>query len=218
MLFSRFALIGPPASGKGTQCHQISLRQNLLHLSTGHLIRREIDEQTEVGLLAQKHLEQGDLLADSVVLDLVYQELAERDFDQYLLDGFPRTLPQAEAFEQLTLEKGKPLQAVFLLDVPEALLLERVLNRATCPECGHTMATAGSSEKLVCPSCSAFMERRVDDSREVFAKRMEAYKEQVDPLVSFYQDRGILVRIEAGASSVEEVTARLLAEISDKAL
>lgn len=211
MPLTRVALIGPPASGKGTQCALLAEARGLLHLSTGHLIREEIERGTELGNHSREKIARGELLADGIVLELVRQRLQPRHWDHFLLDGFPRTRHQAEAFQQESVQRGGGLQRVILLEVPEDLLLERALNRATCPSCGHTQSVAGAAEPAKCSRCGHTLERRDDDNRESFAQRMASYHQQTGPLLEFYRQQGLVAAVDAGSSSVDEVTQRIAA-------
>lgn len=215
MPLTRIALIGPPASGKGTQCALLAERRGLFHLSTGHLIRSEIARGSSLGREAEERIARGDLLEDGSVLQLVRERLRPLRWDGYLLDGFPRSLGQAEAFQRDAEAVGGALQRVIVLEVPEALLLERALNRATCPRCGHTQGVAGAREPQTCARCGATLERRDDDNRDSFERRMQAHAEQSGPLLEFYRQRGLVRAVAAGASSVAEVTARIEALLDE---
>jgi len=199
----RLALIGPPASGKGTQAEKIGEHLGLPVVSTGRMLRDEEASGSEVGLLSVELSKMGNLLPDTAIMELVEGWLAERGA-RFLFDGFPRTLPQGEAFEQLLADRYETsLDAVVLLSADEGELERRTLARLTCLSCGRALESSSllvGREVERCPDCGADLVRRRDDKRGVFALRMKQYREMTEPLVAFYSRRGIIHRIDASGT------------------
>ncbi|MEM6910763.1 MAG: adenylate kinase [Verrucomicrobiota bacterium] len=207
----RVILLGPPASGKGTQAQFLKEHFDLPTVSTGELIREEIRRQSEIGRATQAGIEAGAFLADDLVREMIAARLAQLP-DGFVLDGFPRTLPQAEALEGLLEESGQPLDHVFHLDVEEEVLLDRVLHRVGCPGCGRSFSEKKNpiAEGGPCPrpGCGGRLLRRKDDTRETLERRLGEYREKTRPLIGFYRERGLL-RVLAGAREADEVFAQL---------
>ena len=185
-------LLGPPLAGKGTVASRLSSDAKLLHLSTGNIFRENIANETPLGIEAKKYMDGGNLVPDEVTIAMVLETIsADPGVNGYLLDGFPRTLPQAEAFQQQVSNPEKVL--VVLIDVDDEVLIERAASRFTCTQCGQTYSqVVPSKEEGVCDVCGGELIRRPDDEPEVTSERLKVYHKQTEPLVAFYENLGIL--------------------------
>ncbi|MGJ8671508.1 adenylate kinase family protein [Rubritalea sp.] len=199
----RIILMGPPASGKGTQSLRIQKLLGVSALSTGNLLRREVESGSEIGVEVEVYLNSGAYVPDPLIMKMVANWIAEHDESGWLLDGFPRTLVQAQA-----LESDPSFQAPTLaiaLDVPEALLEHRIAGRRECSQCGATVSvSAGSDEK--CPECGGELVSRADDDLENFRRRYANYREFTQPLFDYYAAQGKLLAVD-GSRSPNEVFA-----------
>ena len=176
---TRLLFLGPPGAGKGTQAARLCEANGMSHLSTGDLLRSEVSAGTALGLEAEAVMNRGELVSDELVLAIVESQMKTLSGSGWLLDGFPRTVPQANALEPLLKELEQPIEAVVLLELDDAVLIERLLARG-----------------------------RDDDNEVVIRNRLEVYREKTSPLISFYQDKGLLVSVQANGS-VEEITQRI---------
>ena len=181
---SRLLFLGPPGAGKGTQAARLCNANGMSHLSTGDLLRSEVAAGTALGQEAEAVMNRGELVSDVLVLAIVESQLKGLSSEGWLLDGFPRTVPQADALEPLLDELKQPIEAVVLLELDDAVLIERLLARG-----------------------------RDDDNEAVIRNRLEVYREKTSPLISFYRDKGLLVSVEANGS-VEEITERITKVLS----
>lgn len=208
----RLVFLGAPGSGKGTQADILKEKFSIIKLSTGDLLRGEIEKNTTLGKKAQTYMNQGKLVPDDIMIGILEKKVTEFEAEGkgYILDGFPRTLPQAEALDVM-LEKNKaPLDAVILIDVPEDELLERLTSRWTCRNCGATPSFPdGKPENAVCPNCgSKNLYQREDDKRETILKRFDVYRKNTYPLIDYYKKNGLLHRV-SGKGAIEAITKRL---------
>lgn len=206
----RLIFLGPPGSGKGTQAERICRNMDLVHLSTGDMLREEVREDTELGREVRSIMEAGDLVGDEIVNRLVFRRI-ER-LDRFLLDGYPRNQQQARELDAFTAKVEKPVDAVVLLDVPDDEVVRRISSRVTCPECGWVGSGSDLSPGDTCPECGAALVQRDDDRAEAVRNRLAKYHHQTEPLVRHYDSR--LVRID-GVGTVEEVTRRIEAALED---
>lgn len=207
-------LLGPPGSGKGTQAVRLAAECGLPHISTGDLFRSNVKGGTELGAKAKEFMNAGKLVPDSLVLDMLFDRVGNPDCgDGYILDGFPRTLPQAEAYgEQLP---GGTALSVLDLRVDDEILVERAAGRLSCKSCGHIHHATFSPPKQegVCDACgTAGLERRVDDAPDVVRQRLAVYHEQTAPLTRFYEEQGVLTVID-GERTPDEVFQQLLGAV-----
>ena len=194
----KIALIGPPASGKGTQAKWISGKFGIPRISTGNMLRKHVADRTELGMLAQETMNQGKLVSDDIVIKMMEARLKEENCrNGYLLDGYPRTMRQARA-----LESSEGLDVVLYLEVGDEEIVRRMSGRRVCPDCEavyHVINDPPGSED-VCDECDSKLIIREDDKEETVRKRLEVFKEETSPLVSFYSEKGILRRVEASGS------------------
>ena len=204
----KIIFLGAPGAGKGTQADRVSVRLGIPTISTGAIIRAAIKDGTEMGLEAKKFIEKGALVPDNVVIEIVKQRLSKSDCDKgYILDGFPRSVPQAQALDNM----GISLDKVISLEVSDEDIIERMTGRRVCPECGktyhviHLRSTVGGK----CESCGIKLAVRADDAPDVVRSRLEVYHSTTEPLKDFYREKGILCIVD-GADSVEETTKRTL--------
>jgi len=189
-------LLGPPGAGKGTQAARLSTALGLPHVATGDLFRENREKGTPLGKRAQEFMDKGILVPDDVVLEMLFDRVGRKDCAEgYLLDGFPRTQPQAEALEK-RLPQGAKLQ-VASLHVPDAVLLDRVTGRRTCRNCGnvHHVKNARPLVEGKCDRCGGVLVQRPDDTETVFRDRLAVYRKQTQPLEGFYSSRGLLTEV-----------------------
>lgn len=203
-------LLGPPGAGKGTQAEQLCSELSLPHISTGDLFRENRAGGTELGKTAQSFMDKGQLVPDELVVDMLFDRVSRPDCGAgFLLDGFPRTVPQAEALEGRLPEDA--VVRALVLEVPDDELAARLSGRLTCRACGamyHQRFSPPATEGA-CDKCGGQVYQREDDSPEVVQKRLAVYREQTLPLVDFYESRGLLTQVD-GDRSREEVAAALI--------
>ena len=199
-------LMGPPGAGKGTLAKQLKSALNLVHISTGDMFRENIKAQTELGKLAQSYIDHGDLVPDSVTIEMLKARLAEKDCEKgFLLDGFPRTLPQAEALEVLSKEINRPIEVVVNLDCDTQELIRRISGRRVCKNCGAPYHIVTMKPKVdgVCDLCGGPLYQRADDNEEALKVRLDHYIKDTKPLLDFYKERGLLENFNSLMGSVE---------------
>ena len=205
-MIERALFIGPPACGKGTQATWLSAKTGIPVVSSGRMLRIEERAGTELGKLSLELSKTGTLVPDEMVIGLVENWL-DTNGSRFFLDGFPRTLPQTEAFEDMLEKRGTPLQFAVLFDVPDEVRLERATARLTCRDCGKPFPPAAVSEKDKCPKCGGVLIKRIDDAGDVFRLRMEQYSSLTQPVVDFYREKGILIEVD-GTGNPDEVSGR----------
>ena len=204
----KIIFLGAPGAGKGTQAEIVAKRLGIPTISTGAIIREALKTGTEMGLKAKKFIENGELVPDEVVIGIIKDRLAESDCGQgFILDGFPRTVPQAEALDKM----GVTLDVVLSLEVADEAIIERMSGRRVCSGCGATYHVKYNPTKdgVNCDSCNAPLTTRKDDAAEVVLSRLEVYHSTTEPLKDYYAKKGNL-KLVYGAEELEETTARTL--------
>lgn len=199
--------MGLPGAGKGTQAEKIKDQYNIPHISTGDMFRLAIKEGTELGIKAKGYMDEGALVPDEVTNGIVEERLSKEDCKNgFLLDGFPRTIPQAKALQEITTRLNQKLDYVIHVDVPEEKLLERLTGRRVCPTCGATYHVVYNppKEKGICDKDGTELIQREDDTIETVQKRLAVNIEQTKPLLDFYNKQGILVTID-GDQAIDNV-------------
>jgi adenylate kinase len=199
-------LMGPPGAGKGTLAKQLMSYFHLTHISTGDMFRENIKGGTELGLLAKSYIDKGHLVPDEVTIDMLKNRLAKEDCENgFLLDGFPRTIPQAEALEKLSKEINCPIQVVVNLDCNEEELIRRISGRRVCKVCGapYHIETMKPKQEGICDLCGGPLYQRADDNEEALRIRLDHYVHDTKPLLDFYQERGLLKNFNSLISSQE---------------
>lgn len=199
-------LMGPPGAGKGTLAKQLKQSLNLVHISTGDMFRENIKGGTELGLLAKSYIDRGDLVPDQVTIDMLKDRLAKDDCaNGFLLDGFPRTLPQAEALEKLSKEINRPIEVVVNLDCNNEELIRRISGRRVCKNCGapYHVTTMKPKVEGVCDLCGGPLYQRADDNEEALKVRLDHYVHDTKPLLDFYAERGLLKNFNSLIGSQE---------------
>ncbi|MCR4944867.1 MAG: adenylate kinase [Clostridium sp.] len=202
----KIVLLGPPGAGKGTQAKSISNRYSIPHISTGDIFRKNISENTPLGIEAKSYMDNGQLVPDEVTINMVKERLKEDDCKSgYLLDGFPRTVSQAEALEAFLNERNESLNTALLIDVPSDFILERMTGRRVCPSCGasyHIKFNPAIDGK--CQLCGTEVIQRKDDTEETVKERLDVYEKQTQPLIDFYKKKNLLSVVD-GTKAINEV-------------
>ena len=200
-------LLGAPGAGKGTQAQMIKEKYHIPHISTGDMFREAIRNKTPIGLLADSYISKGNLVPDDVTIALVKERLSQDDCaNGYLLDGFPRTIVQAEALAQLSSEINRPIDLVINVDVDESKLIDRISGRRMCKGCGASYHIKNLPPKVegVCDVCGGELYIRKDDNVDALKVRLENYHDQTQPLIDFYANCGLIATVN-GDSSLENV-------------
>ena len=206
--------MGPPGAGKGTQGELLAQRFGVPRLSTGDMIRAALKEGTPLGERVRSFYEAGDLVPDEVVLDLIAEAFARRESaGGFVLDGFPRTVPQADGLALLLAERELALDAVLSLEVPDEELVERISGRRVCEACGHVAHVRTVGETQGCPDCGTELIQRSDDQAETVRNRLAVYREQTEPLLAYYAKSAVGLTAVDGTGTVDEVQDQLLASL-----
>src|SRR5918999_6002059 len=206
-------LLGPPGSGKGTQGERLQEDFRLPYYATGNILRAAVEEETELGRTAKEYMDRGDLVPDEVIIGVIVERLEGPEAaDGFILDGFPRTTPQAEALDRELDRLGRRLTAALLIEVPEDEVVRRLGGRRTCVKNGHVFHVEFDPPKHegVCDICGARLEVREDDKPEVIRPRLDQYHSKTEPLIAHYEEKGILRRVD-GELAPDEVGDRIRA-------
>lgn len=204
----RTVLLGAPGSGKGTQGVVLSKKFNIPQISTGDLLRAAVKAGSELGKKAKSAMDAGALVSDDIVIGLIRERLSEADAQNgYILDGFPRNIPQAQALDEMLEQLGQPLQGVVLLDVPFEELMQRLTGRRTCKDCGaiYNIHLSPPKQEGHCDRCSGELFQREDDNEETISNRLKVYEEQTAPLIGYYQKQSKLHTIP-GTGDIDQIT------------
>lgn len=214
----RLVLLGAPGAGKGTQAELLKAKYACVHISTGDIFRQNLKDRTRLGVQVEAFMNKGELVPDDLVVKMVSERFGEKDVQKqgFLMDGFPRTLPQAEAFGGILEKVGLALDRVLLLKIDEEVLVRRLTNRRTCRSCGKiwNLLAMASSEEKDCPECGGMLYQRDDDAADVIRNRLKVYHEQTAPLISWYKNRGILFEIDSSGSK-EETFRKIQAALAE---
>ncbi len=199
----RLILLGAPGAGKGTVAKLLTDIDGSVQISTGDILRAAVKEGTELGKKAESYMKAGDLVPDELIMDIMGERLLQDDCKAgFLLDGFPRTIPQAEALKELLAKLGIELQAAVNLNVPREVILDRLTTRRTCEDCGAIYNVKSNPPKVegVCDKCGGKVVQRADETEEAISKRLDVFNEQTAPLVGFYDKEGLLLDVNATSS------------------
>ena len=200
-------LMGPPGAGKGTQAEKLVSKDGLTHISTGDMFRKEMKEDSKLGVIAKFFIQYGHLVPDDITIDIVRERLSKNDFPNgFILDGFPRTVVQARSLESLSKELGYNIDAIINLDVDFDKLIKRLSGRRVCRECGATYNLEFKPSKVdgICDICGGELYQRIDESEEAVKIRLQTYMRQTRPLIDYYTMKGSLVNIN-GDQAMDDV-------------
>ena len=208
-------MLGAPGAGKGTQAKRLAAEYNIPHISTGDIFRANIKGGTELGKKAKGYMDAGQLVPDELVCDLVVDRISQADAKNgYVLDGFPRTIPQAEALDAALAAKGENVDYAVNIDVPDEAIIDRMSGRRACVGCGATYHVIFNAPKVanVCDVCGAKLIIRDDDKPETVKNRLSVYHAQTQPLIDYYEAKGLVVNID-GTQDMDAVFAEILEKI-----
>lgn len=215
-----YVILGAPGSGKGTQASRFAEKRNLLHVSTGDLLRDAVARETALGKQVKDTLASGQLVPDSIVLELIKQALSDPDkkskFQGWILDGYPRTTAQAEALEGVIKEIDNTLDGVILLDIDPEVIVKRLSNRRTCSKCKavYNLLNKPPKQEGVCDQCGGELVQREDDKEETIRKRLDVYQAQTMPIIDFYRNNSRLLEVD-GSLPIDKVTAEIERLVSE---
>lgn len=208
----KIIMLGAPGAGKGTQAKKIAEKYSIPHISTGDIFRANIKNNTELGQKAKTYMDQGLLVPDELVVDLVVDRLKKDDCENgCVLDGFPRTIPQAEALDEALAKEGQSVDFAINVEVPDENIVKRMSGRRACVNCGATYHIAYAPTKVpnICDTCQGELILRDDDKPETVQKRLNVYHEQTQPLIDYYTDKKVLVEVD-GTVDIDDVFAAIV--------
>ena len=211
-MFMKIIMLGAPGAGKGTQADMIAKKYNVPHISTGDIFRANIKNGTELGKKAKEYMDKGLLVPDSLVVDLVIDRIHEDDAKNgYVLDGFPRTIPQAEALDNALTEAGETIDYAINVDVPDENIVNRMSGRRACLKCGATYHIVYNAPKTegVCDACGSELVQREDDKPETVLNRLSVYHKETQPLIDYYTKKGSIRNIN-GTKDLNDVFADIV--------
>jgi adenylate kinase len=215
---ARLVLLGRQGAGKGTQCVRLARHYVVPHISTGDMLRMAVKEGTDFGSKAKDYMDAGELLPDDVMCGIVQERLSRADTTSrgYILDGFPRTVVQAESLATITAEAAKPIDLVVDLEVPEEIVIQRISKRRVCGDCGTNYSVdAPPRYDWTCDVCGGDVQQRDDDTEEAIRHRLELYAQQTAPLIAWYTERQLLVPVD-GLGHPDDVTQRLITAVDSR--
>lgn len=207
----RMVLLGPPGVGKGTQAEKLAQYCDLPHISSGDMFRTALAKGTPLGLEAKKYMEAGRLVPDEVTIGLVKERLEAQDTHAgFILDGFPRTLPQAEALDKLLKELSMPLDYVVSIEARQEVVVERLVARRTCKKCGavYHLVFNPPAKPGICDKCGGELYQRADDTETTVRRRLEVYYAETEPLIGYYRQQGLLISVN-GEQDIDDVFAEI---------
>jgi len=209
----RIVLLGGPGSGKGTQAKSLTDKYGIPQISTGDIFRAALKEGTPMGLKAKGYMEKGELVPDDIVIGVVEERLTKPDLDKgYMLDGFPRTVPQAQALDATLAKQGKNIDHAILVDVPDEELMARLTGRRTCKssDCGRMFHVKFNPPKkdMICDVCGGELYQRADDSEATIRERLTVYNTQTAPLIDYYDKKGLLRKVK-GVGPIDQIFAQI---------
>ncbi len=208
----KIIMLGAPGAGKGTQAKKIAAKYEIPHISTGDIFRANIKNGTELGKKAKTYMDQGLLVPDELVVDLVVDRVNQEDCSNgYVLDGFPRTIPQAESLKKALASMGQEMDYAINVEVPDENIIHRMSGRRACVDCGSTyhLEYAPTKEEDICDNCGGSLILRDDDKPETVKKRLDVYHEQTQPLIDYYANEGILRDVD-GTIDINDVFAEIV--------
>lgn len=203
----KIILLGPPGAGKGTQAKSISNKYSIPHISTGDIFRKNISDQTPLGIEAKKYIDKGHLVPDKLTIDIIKDRLDEEDCNNgFLLDGYPRTVNQAEALEIMLNERGEKLDTALLIKVPKDFIIDRMTGRRVCTTCGASYHMKYNPTKITgkCDICGSVVIQREDDTEETVRERLDIYDAQTQPLINYYTKKSLLSQVD-GTQAINDV-------------
>ncbi len=209
----KIIMLGAPGAGKGTQAQMIADKYKVPHISTGDIFRANIKNGTELGMEAKKYMDQGLLVPDELTVKILLDRVAKEDCkDGYVLDGFPRTIPQAEVLDKALAERGEKIDYAVDVDVPDENIVKRMSGRRACLSCGATfhLEHVPPKEEGICDRCGKELVLRDDDKEETVLNRLKVYHDQTQPLIQFYKNKGVMQAVD-GTKSMQEVFDAIVA-------
>ena len=206
-------LIAPPAAGKGTQSELISKKYNLNHISTGDLLREVTSTSSDMSREIKELMDQGKLISDDIILKLIEEKI--KDSDNFIFDGFPRNISQAECFSELLDKLGKKIDYVIYLTIDKDIALSRITSRYVCPNCNSVYSIKSNNDELICKNCGQELIKRKDDNAETFLARYDVYMNETYPIIDYYKKLGNLVEIDSSKTPEEvfESIERVIGEL-----
>ncbi len=202
----KIIMLGAPGAGKGTQAVNIAKKFGIPHISTGDIFRANIKNQTELGMKAKEYMDRGALVPDEITIGMLLDRISESDCAEgFILDGFPRTIPQAESLKAALLLQDAKIDYAVDIEVPDEVITSRMAGRRTCPKCGATFHTEFHAPKKegICDECGAELVQRADDKPETVIERLKTYHEMTQPLIDFYRGEGVLYAVDGTKTQAE---------------